>query len=153
MHYEITLNFKKIETSLNEEPVIIIEKAEHAYHYIKDAFEARPFQESTWIIPMDRKSHPLGRHMLCLGTLTQSTLDTKAMFRCLLMTQATQFILSHNHPSGMPAPSQSDISTTRQVKEMARIMDYDFTDHVVVGRPEMDPQKNGYASLKEMGLI
>ena len=46
--------------------------------YLRSAFEENPMQEALYCIYLDRKNHPLGRHMITLGTAT-STLDRKSV--------------------------------------------------------------------------
>ena len=58
----------------------------------------------------------------------------------------TSGLVMHNHPSGDPTPSQADIEMTRQVRDAGKAVGVALHDHVVVGR-------EGYASLKSMGLI
>lgn len=43
------------------------------------------------------------------------------------------FVLTHNHPSGDPSPSRADIAATRSLAAVARALELDFHDHVVVG--------------------
>ena len=42
-------------------------------------------------------------------------------------------LLSHNHPTGNPNPSDSDIFTTRQIFAGLRYLDIQFIDHVIIG--------------------
>ncbi|MBO6114794.1 MAG: hypothetical protein J6P57_07035, partial [Lachnospiraceae bacterium] len=56
------------------------------------------------------------------------------------------FIIVHNHPSGLPEPSNSDIVATRKIMEAAKIMDLNMSDHIIVGN-------DSYISLAERGII
>jgi DNA repair protein RadC len=47
---------------------------------------------------------------------------------------ASAIILVHNHPSGDPTPSQSDIDTTRQLAAALGTINVVLHDHVIVGR-------------------
>jgi DNA repair protein RadC len=47
---------------------------------------------------------------------------------------ACAIILVHNHPSGDPTPSQSDIEMTRQVAAALSTINVVLHDHVIVGR-------------------
>jgi DNA repair protein RadC len=59
---------------------------------------------------------------------------------------ASAIILVHNHPSGDPAPSASDVEMTKQVIAAAKTLDIVVHDHLIIGR-------NGHASLKQLGLM
>lgn len=52
----------------------------------------------------------------------------------------------HNHPSGDPTPSQTDIQMTRAIVDIANPLGISVHDHIIVG-------KNGHASMKGLKLI
>jgi DNA repair protein RadC len=58
-----------------------------------------------------------------------------------------------NHPSGDPAPSSADMRITRQLREASRILDIQMLDHVVCGDAKADPQRRGFYSFREAGLL
>lgn len=47
---------------------------------------------------------------------------------------AASLLLVHNHPSGDPQPSQQDIQFTLALKALARALDIELADHLVVTR-------------------
>lgn len=64
--------------------------------------------------------------------------------------RAHGLILVHNHPSGDPTPSSSDISMTRRVVEAGGILGIEVVDHIIFGQPtKEDP--TGFVSLRELG--
>ena len=42
-------------------------------------------------------------------------------------------ILVHNHPSGDPSPSESDILLTRRVQEAGNVIGISLLDHIIIG--------------------
>jgi DNA repair protein RadC len=50
-----------------------------------------------------------------------------------LELNATRVILAHNHPSGVPEPSQVDIEITRLLMESLKMFEIEVLDHIVVG--------------------
>jgi DNA repair protein RadC len=54
--------------------------------------------------------------------------------------------LVHNHPSGDPRPSQTDIRMTKEIVAIAAPLGIAVHDHIIVGR-------NGHASFKALRLI
>lgn len=48
-------------------------------------------------------------------------------------TGAAGFVLAHNHPSGAPHPSAADIAATRRLSAIARALEVEFFDHLIVG--------------------
>jgi DNA repair protein RadC len=54
--------------------------------------------------------------------------------------------LIHNHPSGDPTPSQTDIQMTQQIVAVAGPLGIAVHDHIIVG-------KDGHVSLKGLKLL
>ncbi len=110
-------------------------------------------QEAFYCVYLDRKNHPLGRHLLTLGTATSTMLSPKEVFRGAIVAGAVAIVVAHNHPSGDPAPSQADITVTRGLREAAKILEIELLDHVVVGDVKSDPRGTGFYSFREAGLM
>jgi len=80
------------------------------------------------------------------GSVNQAPIYPREVMRRALDVGATALILAHNHPSGDPAPSRSDIQVTRRLIEAGRTFEICVHDHLIVSR-------SGWTSLKAMGLI
>ena len=50
-----------------------------------------------------------------------------------LRRHAVSLILVHNHPSGDPSPSESDILLTRRVQEAGNVIGISLLDHIIIG--------------------
>jgi DNA repair protein RadC len=61
-------------------------------------------------------------------------------------------VLAHNHPSGDPTPSDSDIKVTRDLIRAGQLLKIEVLDHVIIGRATNERQKD-YASLRELGYF
>jgi DNA repair protein RadC len=110
-------------------------------------------QEAFYCVYLDRKNHPMGRHLITLGTATSTLVSPKEVFRGAIIAGAVALIVAHNHPSGDPAPSSADIQVTRQLREASRILDIQMLDHVVCGEAKADPHRRGFYSFREAGLL
>ena len=121
--------------------------------YLEDAYAQTPYQETLWVICLDRKSKPLSRTMVTMGTLTCALAHPREIFKIAILASAAAIVVSHNHPSGDPAPSAQDLQLTRQLREAAKIIGIDLIDHVIVGTVEDDPNKVGHYSFKDAGLV
>ena len=137
--------------SLGEE--VRLDRATKVADYLRSAFEENPMQEAFYCVYLDRKNHPMGRHLITLGTATSTLVSPKEVFRGAIIAGAVALIVAHNHPSGDPAPSSADIQVTRQLREAARVLDFELLDHVIVGDPKADPAGRGFYSFREAGLI
>jgi len=63
-----------------------------------------------------------------------------------LELSATAIILVHNHASGDPTPSRTDIQITQAIIDIAKRLGIAVHDHIIVG-------KEGHASFKGSPLI
>jgi len=107
--------------------------------YLESAYAECPLQEALYVIFLNRKNCPLGRIMITIGTLTSSLAHPREVFRPAILAGAAAVIVSHNHPSGDPAPSAADVTVTRTLRDAVRILDIDLLDHVIVGDKAGDP--------------
>ena len=81
-----------------------------------------------------------------MGTLSKADAHPREVFRGAVRRSAAFVILVHNHPSGDPEPSQSDLMITQRLMECGRILGIEVLDHVIVG-------DGVYLSMKEHQLI
>lgn len=88
----------------------------------------------------------LGFEELFHGTLTEANIYPRELIKRCLSHNAAKIILAHNHPSGNPNPSQSDIDATISLKTALAYVDIQVIDHIVIGH-------HTHVSLAEMGLI
>ena len=147
--YEAKMVYSLI--SLGEE--VRLDKPDKVADYLRSAFEENPMQEAFYCVYLDRKNHPLGRHLITLGTATSTLVSPKEVFRGAILSGATAIVVAHNHPSGDPSPSSADIQVTRALREAAKILEIELLDHVVVGDVKSDPRGTGFYSFREAGLI
>lgn len=59
---------------------------------------------------------------------------------------ADAIVLVHNHPSGDPAPSRTDLAATRKLAELVRPLGIRFLDHLIFARGDC-------SSLRALGLM
>lgn len=80
------------------------------------------------------------------GTLNQSLIHPREIFKEAVKESAYALILIHNHPSGDPTPSEQDIEITKKLKKASEILEIPILDHVIVGRGR-------HYSFKEKGIL
>ena len=97
--------------SLGEE--VRLDRPEMVADYLRSAFDECPMQEAFYCVYLDRKNHPIGRHLVTLGTATSTLVAPGEVFRGAILASASALVVAHNHPSGDPAPSAADVQITR----------------------------------------
>jgi len=77
--------------------------------------------------------------------------DAREVFRPAILAGATWVILSHNHPSGDPTPSEADRRMTKILHEAGKILNIPVADHIILGDEEVS--QKGYYSFAENNLL
>lgn len=152
MRYNISLKFSRI---VEESAGVYTpcNSAQAIVNYMTGAFDDRPEQEHFYIVMLDRKLRPKGRHLVTIGTQTASLVHPREAFRAAILAGASAIICVHNHPSGDPAPSPADLQVTRQLVESGKILGIELIDHVIIGSDQYDPTGKGHYSFNEMGAM
>jgi DNA repair protein RadC len=114
-------------------------------NYLKLRLEGAT-REEFWVLFMDKKHRLIADEKMGDGTIDQAPVYPREIARRALELSASSVILSHNHPSGDPSPSGSDVAMTREVMAALKPLSVSVIDHIVVGR-------DGTRSLKALGLI
>ncbi|AGP40764.1 JAB domain-containing protein [Sorangium cellulosum] len=73
-----------------------------------------------------------GVRMVARGGLHGATLRPADVLRGALELGALTFVMTHNHPSGDPTPSDEDVELTRGIEHRAHLIGVELVDHVVV---------------------
>ena len=111
-------------------------------------FAEREVAESFWILPLDAQHRLIGAGptVITRGIVNSSLVHPREVFCAAIVAGAAALVLSHNHPSGDPAPSSDDRLVTEQLVAAGRLLDIPVHDHVIVGRGR-------YTSFAEAGLL
>ena len=109
--------------------------------------------EKVWVLCLDRKNRLIRAEPVTSGTATGSLVHPREIFRPAIRTGATAIILAHNHPSGDPTPSSADLRVTKKIFMASKTVDLEMHDHVVLGELENCPNKMGYYSFSDNGLL
>jgi len=109
--------------------------------------------EKFWTLCLNRKNRLIRKVEVTSGTASNSLVHPREVFREAIRLGSSAVICAHNHPSGDPAPSASDIKVTRQLREASKVLGIELLDHPVVGSRHHDPAGGGYYSFQDAGLL
>ena len=90
-------------------------------------------KEHFMALHLDGKNRILCFEVVSVGSLNQSVVHPREVFKSALISSAAALILIHNHPSGDPLPSSEDMKVTRRLKEAGDLLGIKVLDHLVVG--------------------
>ncbi|MFN9721380.1 MAG: RadC family protein [Planctomycetota bacterium] len=89
-------------------------------------------QEEFHMVTLDTKNQPIAAHQITVGTLRNSLVHPREVFRPAIRDAANCIVVVHNHPSGDPTPSDQDLSVTERLESAAEIIGIPLIDHIIV---------------------
>lgn len=110
-----------------------ISQSSEAAGLLKDSMSELDHEEM-WVLFLNGDNRLITQEMLTKGTLSYTPIDSRTIIRHSLLNNAAGIIIAHNHPSGNPSPSKSDIRETEKVRDACRLMDILLLDHIVITR-------------------
>ena len=97
------------------------------------------------VLFLDRKNVLIADEAQGNGTVDHVPVYPREVVKRALELNASAIILVHNHPSGDPTPSDSDIQMTNQVNDAATALGITLHDHLIVGKStELSFRGTGY---------
>jgi DNA repair protein RadC len=124
--------------SRNQAGLATIRVAEDVYEYTKDMRNLP--REHLRGIYLDTHQRVIHDEVISIGTINSNIVHPREIFKSAIEYNAAAIILVHNHPSGVPTPSASDIEVTKQVIDAGKIIGINLLDHVIV-------TKDGFKSV------
>lgn len=150
-----TIKFKQIraiyETLTVREEITSYLKTGQRYtspQQVSDTFQflMKETKEQFLTLHLDGKNRIICMDVVSIGSLNQSIVHPREVFKTACISNAAAIICVHQHPTGDPTPSSEDIAITRRLKEAGEIMGIKILDHIIVGDGE-------YLSFVERGLL
>ena len=86
------------------------------------------------VLFLDRKNVLIADEEQARGTVDHVPVYPREVVKRALELNASALILVHNHPSGDPTPSQSDLNMTVQINTAAEALGLTLHDHLVIGK-------------------
>lgn len=89
-------------------------------------------QEKFLVVYLDQQHRIIRHSTLFQGTVNQSAVYPREVFREALLCSSTDIMLVHNHPSGNITPSDADIIMTERIWKIGVLMGINVLDHIIV---------------------
>lgn len=112
--------------------------------FLHGEFKNKYDKEHFVVMFLDDENKLLGTEKISTGTLSASIVHPRDVMKQAIQYDSNRMILSHNHPSGNPIPSDEDFNIIKRLEEVAKLLDKKIIDHIIVGR-------ESYYSFKEEG--
>lgn len=112
---------------------IKVYSSDSIYEYYKDKLNDKK-QEHFYCVYLDTKNHIIKDKLLFIGTINESLIHPREIFKEAYLLGASSVICVHNHPSGNANPSNNDILMTKQLQEVGKILGIKVLDHIIIGK-------------------
>ena len=99
-------------------------------------------QEVLYVLFLDVKTNLIAKKKIFVGSLNQSLIHPREVFKYAVKYSAYSVILVHNHPSGDPEPSSQDLQVTKAFEEAGKMLQIEVLDHIIIA-------DDLYLSIKE----
>jgi DNA repair protein RadC len=99
------------------------------------------------LISLDPQNRLINCETISDGAVDITLLHPREVFANAFKNSATFIILVHNHPSGSPEPSESDIEVTKKLVMIGRMLGVWLQDHVII------TGNDGFVSLRARGIL
>lgn len=103
-------------------------------------------REQFLVILLNSKNLIMGTEVVSEGTLTNSVVHPREVFRLPILQHAAAICVAHNHPSGDPSPSREDKELTSVLYRAGHTLRIPLLDHVIIG-------DGAYYSFQEDGAL
>ena len=91
------------------------------------------------IVLLDAKNKVIGEPKeISVGTLNNSLVHPREIFKEAIKESANAIILVHNHPTDDPTPSEDDLEITRRIAKSGDILGIKVLDHVIISKKGYD---------------
>lgn len=118
-----------------------IKTGDDVFYLVKDDME-NCLQEKFMVVYLDTKKYVINKKVIFVGTVNNSSITPRDVFREAVKLNSASMILVHNHPAGSILPSYEDVYLTNEFIKLGKMMGISVIDHLIIG-------KNKYYSFRE----
>lgn len=111
------------------------------YKYTRYLFHETS-QEQFYALYFNTKKKLIDKKLLFIGTINQSIVHPREIFKEAYRLSASYIVCIHNHPTNDTTPSVEDVKFTEQITKTGKIQGIPVVDHIIVG-------ENNYYSFYE----
>lgn len=97
-------------------------------------YKLKKYEREVFVVLLLDNQHRLIEYQeLFFGTINAANVYPREVVKAVLDVNAATVIFSHNHPSGVPEPSDADKRITKQLTDALALIDVRVLDHFVIG--------------------
>ena len=85
------------------------------------------------VLFLDKALRIIGERDLFFGTVDEAAVHPREIVKAALEFNASNLVLTHNHPSGKVEPSREDYEITQKIKAACQTVSIRVLDHIIIG--------------------
>lgn len=124
--------FRKYETDKLNKNDVVLNSAEMVAKYTSKHFKGLT-EERLYLLCLDANCKMLSFDLISSGTVNSTPLNNRLITEKTFSSKAASIILVHNHPSGITAPSKSDVNATLDIMAAMKSIGVRLSDHIIIG--------------------
>lgn len=155
------MNIKTYDLIIDVETKHTALRVKDSFAYVVDSFREPKaiYALMTEVFHMDKKADEyvymgafnnrmklLGMFEISHGLGDSSLIDARGVYMRALQIGASNIVVIHNHPSGIPLPSRDDFRVCRRIREAGELLGIPLSDFIVIGCDD-------FVSFQEKDLI
>ena len=98
-------------------------------------------REALCVINFNTKLQPINFNLVSIGAVDTTIANPREILKSAILSNATNMMVLHNHPSNILEPSKEDVRTTSKLVEICNLVGIPLLDHIIVG-----PEKGGISA-------
>ena len=108
--------------------------ANDVYHLLLEFVDTKriDYKEFFWVVLLNRANRVIGISEIAVGNSSHVNVDVKEICQLALLTDSTNVLVCHCHPSGTLQPSEADTKITRKIKKALQLFDIILLDHLII---------------------
>lgn len=121
----------------------------------EDVYKAMKFLEASdremlYALHLDTKNRIIAMELVTVGTLTNTLVHPREIFKGAILNNSARIILVHNHPSGDAEPTGDDWNVTERCMDAGSLLCIEILDHVIIGNGKYSSVKDSLEYIAEM---
>jgi DNA repair protein RadC len=129
----------------NTECGVTLDTSEKSGEYFLPYFIGHT-EEVVRLACLDASGKVISNQILYRGSVNAAEVNIRKIVNIALRNNAMGVILAHNHPGGLPLPSQEDVATTKSLRDALMPMGILLMDHIIVADRE-------FVSMARSGVL
>ncbi|PKL40782.1 MAG: DNA repair protein RadC [Spirochaetae bacterium HGW-Spirochaetae-1] len=118
---------------------------EAVFNFLKDKIGDEA-QENMVALYINNKNELQSWALVSRGTISETIVHPREVFKCALLSNASAVIMVHNHPSGHLKPSMEDINATKRINEAGMLLGIPLLDHIIIS-------SEGFYSMRQEAFL